>query len=56
LAEPAGSFSAAISGPISGAIYSFGAKPRGYQEFRVRAGMMGAKEPRHAATQRAWYP
>src|SRR4051812_10999312 len=23
------------------------------QEFRVRAGMMGAKEPRHAATQRA---
>src|SRR5690349_6786404 len=26
---------------------------RDRQEFRVRAGMMGAKEPRHAATQRA---
>ena len=25
------------------------------QEFRVRAGMMGAKEPRHAETQRASY-
>ena len=25
------------------------------REFRVRAGMMGAKEPRHAATQRAPY-
>ena len=27
----------------------------GHREFRVRAGMMGAKEPRHAATQRAPY-
>src|SRR3954454_20007700 len=27
-----------------------------YREFRVRAGMMGAKEPRHAATQRAEDP
>jgi hypothetical protein len=26
------------------------------REFRVWAGMMGAKEPRHAATQRAPYP
>src|SRR3954464_10780860 len=26
------------------------------REFRVRAGMMGAKEPRHAATQRAEDP
>ena len=26
------------------------------QEFRVRAGMMGAKEPRHAETQRAEDP
>ncbi len=25
------------------------------REFRVWAGMMGAKEPRHAATQRAYY-
>src|SRR3954469_21366932 len=49
----AGMFSVELYGRVRHACHVEGWTCR---EFRVRAGMMGAKEPRHAATQRAEDP